>query len=47
MSDMMEIDTGDEMTARIVAVWEAVSRAADDLKRAAEQLPAEEEPVTI
>jgi len=34
MSDMMEIDTGDEMTTRIVAVGEAVSRAADELKRA-------------
>jgi len=37
MSDMMEIDTGDEMTTRIVAVGEAVSRAADELKRAAER----------
>jgi len=45
MSDMMEIDTGDEMSTRIVAVWEAVARAGDDLKRAAEQLPAEDERV--
>ena len=43
MSDIVEIDTGDEMTARIVAVWEAVARAGDDLKRAAAQLPAEDE----
>jgi hypothetical protein len=47
MSDMMEIDTGDEMTARIVAVWEAVSRAADEMKRAAELLPAEEERINL
>jgi len=47
MSEIIEIDSGDEMIARIVAVWEAVSRAADDLKLAAEQLPAEEERVTI
>jgi hypothetical protein len=47
MSDMMEIDTGGEMTARIVAVWEAVSRAADGLKRAAEQLPADEEQIKL
>jgi len=45
MSDIVEIDTGDEMTARIVAAWEAVARAGDDLKRAAEQLPAEDERV--
>ena len=45
MSDIVEIDTGDELTARIVAVWEAVARAGDDLKRAAEQLPAEDERV--
>jgi hypothetical protein len=38
MTDMMEIGTGDEMTTRIVAVAEAVTRAADELKRAAEQL---------
>ena len=38
MSDMMEIDTGDEVRARIVAVGEAVSRAADELKRAVERL---------
>ena len=37
MSDMMEIDTGDEVRARIVAVGEAVSRAADELKRAVER----------
>ena len=43
MSDIVEIDTGDEMTARIVAVWEAVARAGDDLKGAVEQLPAEDE----
>ncbi|HET7870669.1 MAG TPA: hypothetical protein VFM85_10190 [Actinomycetota bacterium] len=43
MGDIIEIDTGDEMTARIVAVWEAVARAGDDLKRAAEQLSAEGE----
>ena len=42
MSDIVEIDTGDEITARIVAVWEAVARAGDALKRAAEQLPAED-----
>jgi len=45
MSDMMEIDTGDEITTRIVAVGEAVSRAAQELKRAAERLLAEEETV--
>ncbi len=38
MSDMMEIDNGDEMTTRIVAVGEAVSRAADELKRAVERV---------
>lgn len=38
MSDMMEIDTGDEMRARIVAVGVAVSRAADELKRALERV---------
>jgi hypothetical protein len=38
MSDMMEIDTGDEMRTRIVAVGEAVSRAADELKRAVERV---------
>jgi hypothetical protein len=47
MSDITGIDTGDEMTARIVAVWEAVARAGDDLKRAAEQLPAEDERVRL
>ena len=47
MSDLIEIDAGDEMTARIVAVWEAVARAADDLKRAAELLPAAEERVKL
>jgi K+-sensing histidine kinase KdpD len=45
MSDMMEIDTGDEMATRIVAVGEAVSRAAEELKLAAERLLAEEERV--
>src|SRR5207247_1517200 len=45
MSDMMEIDTGDDMATRIVAVGEAVSRAAEELKLAAEQLLAEEERV--
>src|SRR6266511_3143913 len=38
MSDMMEIDTGDEMSTRIVAVGEAVSRAADELKHAVERV---------
>jgi hypothetical protein len=47
MSDIVEIDTGDEMTARIVAVWETVARAGDDLKRAAEQLPAEDDRVRL
>jgi hypothetical protein len=47
MSDIIEIDTGDEMNARIVAAWEAVARAGDDLKRAAEQLPAEDERVKL
>jgi hypothetical protein len=47
MSDIIEIDTGDELTARIVAVWEAVARAGDDLKHAAEQLPAEDERVGL
>jgi len=45
MSDMMEIDTGDDMATRIVAVGEAVSRAAEELKLAAEQLLAEEDRV--
>ncbi len=45
MSDMMEIDTGDDMATRIVAVGEAVSRAAQELKLAAEQLLAEEDRV--
>jgi len=35
MSDMMEIDAGDEMATRIVAVGEAVFRAAEELKLAA------------
>ncbi len=43
MSDMLEIDTGDEMATRIAAVGEAVARAAEDLKFAAERLLAEEE----
>jgi hypothetical protein len=38
MSDTMEIDTGDEMSTRIVAVGEAVSRAADELKHAVERV---------
>jgi len=45
MSDMLEIDTGDEMATRIAAVGEAVSRAAEDLKLAAQRLLAEEERV--
>jgi K+-sensing histidine kinase KdpD len=43
MSDMLEIDTGDEMATRIAAVGEAVARAAEDLKFAAERLLAQEE----
>jgi hypothetical protein len=34
----MEIDTNDEMTARIVAAGEVVSRSVDELKRAVEQM---------
>jgi hypothetical protein len=37
MSDMMEIETGDEMVARIAAVGSAVATAAERLKRAAER----------
>src|SRR5439155_22844023 len=45
MTGMIEVDTGDEMTTRIVAVGVAVSRAAEELKVAAERLLAEEEQV--
>ncbi len=45
MSDMMEIETGDEMATRIAAVGTAVATAAEQLKRAAERLLEEEEQV--
>ncbi len=45
MSDMMEIETGDEMATRIAAVGTAVATAAEQLKRAAEGLLEEEEQV--
>lgn len=37
MSNRMEIETGDEMVARIAAVGSAVATAAERLKRAAER----------